>query len=75
MTDPFDINRDGAVNAIDRAAIRANLSRTLTLVPAAPPTASARVEDPPPALAAAKAEQEEGVDPVGYVGGNAEHWR
>lgn len=41
----FDFNRDGAVNAADRAAVRANLFRTLRLIvaPPQPPLAT----DPP----------------------------
>ena len=43
---PYDLNRDGRVNALDLAAVKASLTRTLALPPVPPP---ARTTGAPPA--------------------------
>ena len=46
VASPYDINRDGRVNALDMAAVRSNLNRSLRLFTApAPPAAAAKRAD------------------------------
>ena len=49
LTSPFDLNRDGKINALDLSALRTNLSRTLRplIAPAAPQAAIAAIAPGP----------------------------
>jgi len=49
VTSPYDVNRDGKINALDLGLIRANLFRTLGPVIAPPPSAAAVVQGVGPA--------------------------
>jgi titin len=53
VTNPYDFNRDGAVNALDRSVTRANLFKTLPLITmSAAPTQPSDPADPDPASVA-----------------------